>query len=236
MTGLQSFWNFYRAPAECIYVRRSEYVKQGVMPDKAEPRDEELLRCMTAGNEDAFRSFYLRHQRSIYRFALHMTGRPESAEEVVQEAFMTLIRESAKFDPARGTPQAFLFGIARNHVRRLAESDGRYVPLADDELQVRAGQAALSYGLGESLSDELARAEIVDRVRRSVLALPAHYREAVTLCDLQGFDYAAAAKALDCPIGTIRSRLARAREMLTAKLRPATAAVKKPSTAARGAR
>src|SRR5487761_599641 len=206
------------------------------MPDKAESRDEDLLRRMKAGDDDAFRSFYLRHQHPIYRFALHMTGRPESAEEVVQEAFMTLIRECAKFDATRGTPQAFLFGIARNHVRRLAESDGRFVPLADDELQGRAGQASLSYGLGESLSDDLARAEIIDRVRRAVVALPAHYREAVTLCDLQGFDYAAAAKALDCPIGTIRSRLARAREILITKLRPALVALKKPSTAAGGAR
>jgi RNA polymerase sigma factor (sigma-70 family) len=99
-------------------------------------------------------------------------------------------------------------------------------------LQVRAGQASLSYGLGESLSDDLARAEIIERVRRAVLALPEHYREAVTLCDLQGFDYSAAAATLDCPIGTVRSRLARAREMLLARLRPAPAVEKKPSRAA----
>ena len=203
------------------------------MPDRAELRDEDLLRRMVAGDDEAFRSFYLRHQRPIYRFALHMTGRPEAAEEVVQEAFMTLIRETPKFDSARGTPQAFLFGIARNHVRRLVESDRRFVPLAeDDDLQVRAGQALLSYGLGESLSDDMARAEIIDRVRRAVLALPQHYREAVTLCDLQGFDYSVAAATLDCPIGTVRSRLARAREMLLARLRPAPAVVKKTSRAA----
>ena len=203
------------------------------MPDRAELRDEDLLRRMGAGDDEAFRSFYLRHQRPIYRFALHMTGRPEAAEEVVQEAFMTLIREIQKFDSARGTPQAFLFGIARNHVRRLVESDRRFVPLAeDDDLQVRAGQALLSYGLGESLSDDMARAEIIDRVRRAVLALPQHYREAVTLCDLQGFDYSVAAATLDCPIGTVRSRLARAREMLLARLRPAPAVVKKTSRAA----
>ncbi|MGH9730082.1 MAG: RNA polymerase sigma factor, partial [Candidatus Acidiferrales bacterium] len=88
------------------------------MPDRPELRDEDLLRRIVAGDDDAFRSFYLRHQRPIYRFALHMTGRPEAAEEVVQETFMTLIREISKFDSARGTPQAFLFGIARNHVRR----------------------------------------------------------------------------------------------------------------------
>lgn len=206
------------------------------MLDRAEPRDEELLRRMGAGDDGAFRVFYLRHQRSIYRFALHMTGRPEAAEEVVQEAFMTLIRETAKFDPARGTPQAFLFGIARNHVRRFAESEGHFVHLADDDLADRADRASLLSGVGESLSDELARAELIDHVRRAVLALPPHYREAVTLCDLEGFDYAAAAKSLDCPIGTLRSRLARAREMLVAKLRPAPAGLKKPAARASGTR
>jgi len=203
------------------------------MPDRAELRDEDLLRRIVAGDDGAFRSFYLRHQRPIYRFALHMTGRPEAAEEVVQEAFMTLIREISKFDSARGTPQAFLFGIARNHVRRLLESEKRFVPLPeDDDLHVRAGHASLSYGLGESLSDDLARAEIIKRVHRAILALPEHYRETVTLCDLQGFDYSAAAATLGCPVGTVRSRLARAREMLVAKLRPAPSALKKPSRAA----
>ncbi|MGB6623259.1 MAG: RNA polymerase sigma factor [Candidatus Acidiferrales bacterium] len=189
---------------------------------------------MAAGDEDAFRAFYTRHHRSIYRFALHMTGRPEAAEEVVQEAFMTLIREAARFDSARGVPQAFLFGIARNHTRRLLERDGRYVPLADGaESQLGADQGSLAYGLGENLCDDLVRAETVERVRRAVVALPVHYREAVTVCDLQGHDYAGAAKILDCPIGTVRSRLARGREMLAARLRPVPVAAKKSASGAR---
>lgn len=199
------------------------------MVDRAEPRDEDLLRQLAAGDEDAFRSFYQRHHRSIYRFVLHMTGQPEAAEEVVQEAFMTLIREAARFDPARGVPQAFLFGIARNHTRRLLERDGRYVPLADDvESQLGADHASSTYGPGENLCDSLVRVETVEQVRRAIVALPLHYREAVTVCDLQGHDYARAAKILDCPIGTVRSRLARGREMLAARLRPAVA-VKKPA-------
>jgi RNA polymerase sigma-70 factor, ECF subfamily len=197
------------------------------MADRAEPRDEDLLRQLAAGDEDAFRSFYDRHHRSIYRFVLHMTGQPEAAEEVVQEAFMTLIREAARFDPVRGVPQAFLFGIARNHTRRLLERDGRYVPLSDEaESQLGADHASLTYGLGENLSDSLVRAETVEQVRRAVIALPLHYREAITVCDLQGHDYAGAARILDCPIGTVRSRLARGREMLAARLRPSAAAKK----------
>ena len=76
--------------------------------------------------------FYRRHQGGLYRFALHMCGRPESAADVVQETFLTLIRQSGKFDQEKGTPAAFLYGIARNHFRKLHEKESRYVPLFEE--------------------------------------------------------------------------------------------------------
>lgn len=197
------------------------------MADRAEPRDEDLLRRMAAGDEAAFRAFYQRHQRSVYRFALHMTGKAEKAEEVVQEAFLSLMKQAARFDPERGAPEAYLFGIARNHLRRLAESEGRYVSLADEELEAALGHAPAPLAMvQDSTLEAMARAEMVQQVRRAILALPQHYREAVTLCDLEGRDYSEAAKILDCPIGTVRSRLSRARDMLAEKLRPAAGPVK----------
>lgn len=194
------------------------------MPGRVEVRDEDLLRRMAAGDEESFRAFYGRHQAAIYRFALHMTGRPDTAEEIVQEAFMTLIREAGKFDAKRGTPQAFLYGIARNHVRRLLERERRYETLAgpggfDDD----AGQVEQIEAPNEHLLGGLTRAEAVLQVQSALGLLPPHYREAITLCDLLEHDYASAAKILDCPIGTVRSRLARGREMLAAKLRAAPA-------------
>jgi RNA polymerase sigma-70 factor (ECF subfamily) len=66
--------------------------------------------------------------------------------------------------------------------------------------------------------DDLTRAETIATVRAAVQSLPPAYREVVVLCELQGLDYAAAASAVQCPIGTIRSRLSRARALLTAKL------------------
>jgi RNA polymerase sigma-70 factor, ECF subfamily len=201
------------------------------MPERIEPRDEHLLRRMTAGDEEAFRLFYGRHHGSIYRFALHMTGRRESAEEVVQEAFMTLIQKAASFDAERGEPQAFLYGIARNHVRRLLEREMRYEPLTEENELDEMAFAGLNGRNGhvprEGLLGELSRGEAVEQVRRAVTMLPTHYREVVTLCDLQGRDYASAAKILDCPIGTVRSRLARGRDILAARLRATPAGVKK---------
>lgn len=212
-----------------MHIEKSgRYVEWKVMPEKLEPRDEYLLRRMAAGDEEAFRLFYARHHGPIYRFALHMTGRREAAEEVVQEAFMTLIRKAGKFEAARGEPQAFLYGIARIHVRRLQERERRYEPLTE-EADLEAGVAGRQNGHSsrELVLGELTRGETVEQVRRAVGMLPAHYREAVTLCDLEGRDYASAAKILDCPIGTVRSRLARGREMLASRLRAAPAAAKK---------
>lgn len=211
--------------------RRGRYVEWKGMPERIEPRDEHLLKRMTAGDEEAFRLFYQRHHGSIYRFALHMTGRRESAEEVVQEAFMTLIQKAASFDAERGEPQSFLYGIARNHVRRLLEREMRYEPLTEENELGDVPYGGMSgrngHGPREGLLGELSRGETVEQVRRAVTMLPTHYREAVTLCDLQGRDYASAAKILDCPIGTVRSRLARGRDILAARLRATPVGAKK---------
>ncbi|MGB6484218.1 MAG: RNA polymerase sigma factor [Candidatus Acidiferrales bacterium] len=209
--------------------KRGRYVEWKGMLERAEPRDDHLLRRMAAGDEDAFRLFYARHHGPIYRYALHMTGRREAAEEVVQEAFMTLIQKAGKFEPERGEPQAFLYGIARIHVRRLLERERRYEPLTEeanlqqDEVMGRRN----GHSSREAVLGELTHGETVEQVRHAVTMLPTHYREAVTLCDLQGRDYASAAKILDCPIGTVRSRLARGREMLTSRLRPTPAGARK---------
>src|SRR6185437_3729278 len=204
-----------------------------MMAGKADVRDEDLLRRLAAGDEESFREFYQRHQAAIFRFALHMTGRADAAEEVVQEAFMTLIREAGKFDTKRGATQAFLYGIARNHVRKLLERERRYEPLLDEESLNESGSGmALGGSPDEHLLAGMARAEIVAQVRGALGLLPRHYREAVTLCDLQEHDYASAAAILECPIGTVRSRLARGREMLAAKLRGVPAA-RKPASGRR---
>jgi len=203
------------------------------MADTAEPRDIELMRRLSSGDESAFLEFYKRHQGGLYRFAVHMSGRPEAAADVVQETFLTLIRHSAKFDQEKGTPAAFLYGIARNHLRKLHEKESRYVPLIEEGDSSRAsdwnGAAVHTNGNGHSSAnvlkaetalEGLERTEIVDLLRDAVLTLPDHYREPVTLCDLQGKSYTEAAALLDCPVGTVRSRLNRARSILLEKLRP----------------
>lgn len=175
--------------------------------------DSDLLRRAAAGDEDAFCAIYRRHQASIYRFALQMTGSTSQAEDVTQEVFMALIRDPSSFDAGRGTLRAFLLGIARNHVLRRFDKDRYYVPI-DVEAETRPAA-------GEGPLDQVSRDEVIETVRRAILSLPENYREAVVLCDLQELSYAEAAVVLSCAVGTVRSRLHRGRAMLLEKLQPA---------------
>lgn len=203
------------------------------MADSTEPRDVDLLRRLSAGDEAAFLVFYRRHQGGLYRYAAHMSGDRETAADVVQETFLTLIRHSNKFDERKGTPAAFLFGIARNHLRKLREKESRYVPLAQDferglteECVTLAphgngnGHSPRNAAPGQQVHECVERSEITELLREAVMTLPEHYREPVTLCDLEGKSYSEAAALLDCPVGTVRSRLNRARSILLEKLRP----------------
>jgi RNA polymerase sigma-70 factor (ECF subfamily) len=164
--------------------------------------DQELLLLMLSGDEDAFTTLYRRRQGPVYRFSLQMTGSVVVAEDVTQEVFMALLSKTAKYDAAKGSLASFLFGIARNLVLRRIEKTA--------EVEDYAGP--------EDLLDDLTRRETVEHVRRAVLSLPLVYREAVVLCDLQDTSYEEAALALDCPIGTVRSRLNRGRSILAQKL------------------
>jgi RNA polymerase sigma-70 factor, ECF subfamily len=203
-----------------------------------------LLRRMVAGDEAAFTLLYRRKHPAIYRFALHMSGNAAIADDVTQEVFMTLIRDAKRFDPARGTLGGFLFGIARNHLRRRWEQERNSVPLPEsaDELDAIMARSKASgkngtssYGNGNGNGhgngngagisaymlhrDDFATLENVNRVRQAIATLPENYREVVVLCELDELSYEDAAAALDCPVGTVRSRLHRARAILVEKLR-----------------
>jgi RNA polymerase sigma-70 factor, ECF subfamily len=180
-------------------------------------RDDALLRRSAKGDEEAFACLYRRHQAPIYRFALRMTGNPWASEEIVQDVFMTLVREPKKYDPERGALGAFLYGVARNRIMKHRERAPRELPLEQED--------------GEYSADTLKRitdmrtpahwAEFGERreqVRTAVLELPIEFREAVVLCELEEMSYEEAARTLECPVGTIRSRLHRGRALLLAKL------------------
>ena len=178
--------------------------------------EQELLRLAISGQEDAFAALYERHKTSVYRFALHMTGSPAQAEDIVQDAFLTLVQEGTRYDESKGQVLSFLLGIARNLVRRVYRASLRNAPLVMENEEGEEVEMVL-----ESNHDTVAQVlqgETVNVVREAVQSLPPHYREVVVLCDLCDMTYAEASAQLDCNLGTIRSRLNRAHNLLAKKL------------------
>ncbi len=182
------------------------------------PSDNELLRLMVAGDESAFVTLYRRRQGGIYRFALQMSGSEAIAEDVTQEVFMVLMGEAKNYDSAKGSLSGYLYGIARNHVLRSLARDRSFVSIGEGYEEDGEPTHQQLVAQDDPLGD-LTRGEMIESVRQAVMALPAHYREVVLLCDLHEMGYAEAAQVLNCAVGTIRSRLHRARALLIEKLR-----------------
>lgn len=137
---------------------------------------------------------------------------------------MALVRvEKLNYDPSRGSLSAYLYGVARHHVLRCLERDKSYVPLADEAEEENAH--ALEHTIAsDDLAHNFARKEMIEQLHAAIDTLPAHYREVIVLCDLHELSYAEAAVVIECAIGTVRSRLHRARALLAEKLRPASRA------------
>ncbi len=182
------------------------------------PSDDELLQLMFAGDEDAFLTLYRRRQGPIYRFALHMSGSPSIAEEVTQEVFLALLRDGRQYNPMRGSLAAYMYGVARHHVLRCLEANQPYVPISQEASPEGQESSAREPAAPGDILADLTRHERIEATRRAVLSLPPNYREVVVLCDLQELSYAEAAAALGCAIGTVRSRLHRARALVAERV------------------
>ena len=166
--------------------------------------ENDLLKLAAKGNETAFLTLYQRHQGPVFRFALHMSGRVETAEEIVQEVFLALLSPVNGFVAANGSLQGYLIGTVRNMIRGHFRQGRRFV---ETEPVIAA-----------DMLDSLSKEQELRELHAAILSLPPNYREVVALCDLEGLDYSQAASHLGCPLGTVRSRLHRARAILAAKL------------------
>jgi RNA polymerase sigma-70 factor, ECF subfamily len=171
-------------------------------------RNRDLLRRFRAGDREAFTEVYRAHYPAVFRFALHMTADRTKAAEVTQDVFVWLIHHAADYDPDRGELAAFLTGVTRKFLQRRRHDEQRWVPF--DEAPAQRFVAEREPDTSDA-----------DRLRVAIAALPERYREVVALCDLEGKSYEDAAGALECAVGTVRSRLHRARGLLARKLQDA---------------
>jgi len=187
------------------------------MPAKDLQPELALLARMKQGDEDAFVELYRRHKDAVYRLALLYSGSTAHAADATQETFVLFMTRPQQYDPLRGTLAAWLCGVARNIARKLA--GGREDATDPESL---ADDTALhdSHIDRDTPLDRVLRAEAAEHVRRAVASLAPHYRDILILCELSGLSYAEAAQVAGIDIGTVRSRLSRARAQLAQRLAP----------------
>lgn len=185
-------------------------------PEDLQP-ELELVRRMRGGDESAFVHLYRRHRDGVFRLALMYSGSHATAADVTQDAFIHFIAHPGQYDATRGTLAAWLCGIARNLARKAAgwrEEATDPDALADDTAPHE------SHIEHDTPLERLLRGEAAEHVRRAIASLAPHYRDVLILCELSELSYAQAAQVCGIDIGTVRSRLSRARARLAQRLAP----------------
>lgn len=176
--------------------------------------DADLLRQSIQGKLAAFNTLYERYQRRIFRFVWHMCESSDIAEEITQEVFMHLISPPHRYDPAKGSVAGYLFGIARNLTRHAMRQTPEHLPITEDVFERGDGTA-----VGDlDVLAQLDQRELVKNLRKAVLSLPEPYREVLVLRDLEQMGHRETAELLQCSMGTVASRLHRARSLLKTRL------------------
>ena len=174
--------------------------------------DSDLMQRTAAGDRDAFATLYHRHHAMVYRFARLMTGSNSAAEDIVQEVFLVVMRDASRYDPTRSALSSYLYGVARHQTRRRLARDRQFVGF-------ESGASDVAEPIAEGdVTATLERRQTLLQLRRAIVSLPRRYREVIVLCDLQDVSYSDASIVLGCAIGTVRSRLHRARHLLTRKM------------------
>lgn len=183
--------------------------------------DQALVERVQSGDQQAFGLLVSKYQRKLLRLISRLVRDPAEAEDVAQEAFIKAYRALPNF---RGESAFYtwLYRIGVNTAKNWLVANGRRAPTST-ELD---SEEAESYAEGELLRDAdtperlLMSRQIADTVNAAVEKLPEDLRTAITMREIDGMSYEEIAEAMDCPIGTVRSRIFRAREAIAEKLRP----------------
>ena len=171
------------------------------------PNDETLLANAANGLEPGLAAFYERYAERLYRYALMMSGSVMVAQDVTQEIFVYVLENAGAYDGRRSrSSMAWLYGIARNKLRRAKRSRELTGNTADETLSPDSPERAYQWSA------------LITETARAIGGLPEEQREVLVMCGLQEIDYATAAEVLEVPVGTVRSRLSRARARLRAVL------------------
>jgi len=187
------------------------------LPDAVSKHDQQLIDECLAGQTDAFGELVVRHQDRLHNTLCKMLGSTEEARDVAQDAFVQAFQ---KLDTFRGTAAfySWLFRIAMNTaVSRMRKN--RRVTVSVDAVRARSGAEPVDNSTEAVPSHAIELAERQAQVRVALAELSDDFRTVLVLKEIEGLKYEEIAEALDCPIGTVRSRIYRARCELREKLR-----------------
>lgn len=172
---------------------------------------------LRAGEPSAFAELFDAHAGAIYRHGLRLTADRALAEDIVSTTFLHAWRRRHRIDDDGGPLLPWLLGIATNVIRNATRTRRR---LAD--LLARVPPRPDVPDFADEVAARLDDTRTLDRTREALRALRPHEREVVALCVWEGLDYATAAQALGVPVGTVRSRLSRARRRLRSAVQHST--------------
>ncbi len=158
------------------------------------------------------------HLDALYRMALRLTRNRAEADDIVQEACLRAFRNFHQFNPGTNC-RAWLFTILRNVFLNRLRREGREVPEVEASAPgAELESATMSAPAGGNPEEEFFQTVVHGDVDRALKALPLPFREAVILADLEGLSYREIAQVVGCPVGTVMSRLSRARHLLRESL------------------
>jgi len=165
--------------------------------------DEDLMTLVEKRDPEAFAVLYDRHGGAAYSLAHRIVGNGEVAEDVTQEAFLSVWQSGARFDPARGSVRSWTLGIVRNRaIDALRRASGSAPKLDFDDEAVLEGQSS-----GELTDATAIRRETARRVRGALGALPAEQSEVIGLAYFGGFTHVEIAEMIGAPLGTVKGRM-----------------------------
>jgi RNA polymerase sigma-70 factor (ECF subfamily) len=165
-------------------------------------------------NPDAFEALYDRHGGPAYSLAHRITGEPQAAEDVTQEAFLSIWRTSSSYEPSRGSFRSWMLGIIRNRsVDVLRRSSSRAPKLNLDDDALMDAQPAAERTDGEAIRRERAR-----EVRGALHSLPPDQSQVIGLAYFGGFSHSEIADLLEMPLGTVKGRMRLGLEKVRARM------------------
>ena len=177
--------------------------------------EQTLIRAAQRGDLEAFNELVLLYQDFLFRVALNILGDEDTAADAMQQALISAFRNLKAF--RGGSLRSWLSRITVNacydELRRIARA--KDVPLQIyDDYGDEMGPASWLIDPGFSPEEQVEQSDLVEALQKSLETLPEHYRLVAQLVDVEGFSYEETAVALDLPVGTVKSRLARARDAL----------------------